>query len=125
MVVAQMQTNGDRLTNSPRVADRGDGARVPALEREIVQLRAALVNSRQIGVAIGMLAQRFRCPTDRAWALLVRLSQDTNVKAAELARILSEALDGRGRSEDAAVLAAVAARLPCDGELDESEGSAR
>jgi hypothetical protein len=53
-------------------------ARYPAaqLEAEIAQLKDALARREQIGVATGLLAQRFADHHERAWSLPVRLSQN-------------------------------------------------
>jgi hypothetical protein len=45
------------------------------LEAEIALLKDALARREQIGVATGLLAQRF-ADHQRAWSLLVRLSQN-------------------------------------------------
>jgi AmiR/NasT family two-component response regulator len=50
-------------------------ARVAQLEAEIAQLKDALARRQQIGVATGLVAQRFAHHPERAWSLLVRLSQ--------------------------------------------------
>ena len=55
-------------------------SRVAELEAEIAQLRDALARRQQIGVATGLLAQRFAISPERAWSLLVRLSQNGHVK---------------------------------------------
>ena len=45
------------------------------LEAEIAQLKDALARRQQIGVATGLVAQRFAHHAERAWSLLVRLYQ--------------------------------------------------
>jgi hypothetical protein len=50
-------------------------ARVAQLEAEIAQLKDACARRQQIGVATGLLAQRFAHHPERAWSLLMRLSQ--------------------------------------------------
>ena len=64
-------------------------------------------------MAIGLLAQRAGNSSDEAWQHLVRVSQDTNIKIREIARILVDARNGRAQPADAATLADVAARLVC------------
>lgn len=49
------------------------------------QLREAIESRQVIGAAIGLVMERSRVSADRAFALLVRASQDTNVKLRELA----------------------------------------
>ncbi len=101
----------DDLTSS---AHGGVGA-VRALEHEVAHLRQGLANARHIGMAIGLLAHQFSCTTDQAWALLVRLSQDSNAKAREVARVLVEGFNGQGRAEDAELMTVVTSQLPSTG----------
>lgn len=56
--------------------------------REEQQIRAALTNRDLIGQAKGMLMERYNLDSQAAFALLARLSQDTNVKLADLAQQL-------------------------------------
>jgi AmiR/NasT family two-component response regulator len=48
---------------------------VAQLEAEIAQLKDACARRQQIGVATGMVAQRFAHHPERAWSLLMRLFQ--------------------------------------------------
>jgi hypothetical protein len=50
-------------------------ARVAQLEAEIAQLKDACARRQQIGVATGMVAQRFAHHPERAWSLRMRLCQ--------------------------------------------------
>ncbi len=54
--------------------------------REQEQLQHAVESRDTIGQAKGMLMERFGVGSDQAFALLRRLSQDTNVKLAQLAQ---------------------------------------
>ncbi len=81
-------------------------------EEKIDNLERALASQRQIGVAIGLLAHRFDCSPEKAWQVLVRLSQTTNVKVRDLSRVLADAHSGRIQPDDAATAASVAAQLP-------------
>ena len=74
--------------------------RVDALEREIVQLREALVRRQQDGVVTGMLAVRYKLTPETAWQVLVRLSQHTNLKMAVVARVIHDGQFGRLAPED-------------------------
>jgi hypothetical protein len=56
-------------------------SRVAQLEAEIAQLKDALARRQQIGVATGLLAQRFAHHPERAWSL-VRVSHNRHVKVA-------------------------------------------
>jgi hypothetical protein len=86
--------------------DPGDTLRL-----QIRNLECAMESQRLIGVAIGLLAQRAGISSDAAWQHLVRVSQDTNIKVREIARILVDARNGRAQPGDAATLADVAGRL--------------
>ena len=86
--------------------------RLQAAEREIAELKEALASQRLIGVAVGLLANRFHCSPDQAWRLLIRLSQNSNVKVREVARILADAHSGVDVSADADVLARLCSQLP-------------
>jgi len=86
--------------------------RLHTAEREVAELKHALASQRLIGVAIGLLAHRFACSPEQAWRLLVRLSQTSNVKVREVARILADAHSGADVTADADVLAILATQLP-------------
>ena len=100
-------TLGDGIDNSSRLADR-----VAELEEQVTQLEGALRTQRQISAVVGILAERLGCATDSAWSVLVRLSQSTNIRVREIARVIGEAYDGRGRAEDAELLTRLMASLP-------------
>jgi len=89
--------------------------RVRQLEAQVAHLQEAMLTQRQIGAVIGMVAQRFGCTTQQAWRLLVRLSQNTNIKVRVVARVLCDAFDGRSRPEDAQLLTRLAPHLPASG----------
>jgi GAF domain-containing protein len=68
---------------------------VIAIEAAVVDdradnLEAALVRSRTIGAAVGILVERFRLSADGAFAVLARLSQNQNRKVADVAVELLE-----------------------------------
>jgi len=77
------------------VAESSDpvALRVLELERKVANLERALVSQRSIGIAIGLLAQWNGCTTDTAWGQLSRISQVTNTKVRDVARILRESID--------------------------------
>ncbi|PYE18113.1 GAF domain-containing protein [Williamsia limnetica] len=56
-----------------------------AAVREKDQIRAALTNRDIIGQAKGMIMERYKLAPDDAFRLLARLSQDSNVKLADIA----------------------------------------
>ena len=52
------------------------------------QLRRALATRTTIGVAIGIVMERFGLDQDSAWAFLQRVSSRQNVKVVDLARLI-------------------------------------
>lgn len=87
-------------------------ARVADLEEQVAQLEGALRTQRQISVVVGILAERLGCSTELSWSVLVRLSQSTNIRVREIARVVGDAYDGRGRAEDAVLLTRLMSSLP-------------
>ena len=85
--------------------------RIAALEDEVAQLREALVHRQQYGVVTGVLAVRFGITPDRAWQLLVRLSQQSSLKVQIVARILHDRFFGQVALEDRAIAARLDARM--------------
>lgn len=66
--------------------------------RELTGLREALRSRHLIGVAQGILMQRYDLTLDQAFAVLSRHSQDSNIKLRELAEQIVEAGGLLGRS---------------------------
>jgi hypothetical protein len=87
-------------------------SRVVELEAEIAQLKDALTRRQQIGVATGLLAQRFAISPERAWSLLVRLSQNGHVKVREIAEAVIDAHCGRLDPSKAKLLSSLEKYLP-------------
>jgi hypothetical protein len=86
--------------------------RVAELEATIAQLREAMVSRQQLGVVTGLVATRLEVTPDEAWAVLVRLSQDTNVKVREVGRVIHDAYTGRLASEDQGLAELLDAKSP-------------
>ena len=114
---------------SPQHTDAGSVAgmggldsRVAQLEAEIAQLKDALARRQQIGVATGLLAQRFAISPERAWSLLVRLSQNSHVKVREIAQSVIEAHCGRLDPVNRQILSTLEKHLPDGVRLVETEG---
>lgn len=59
--------------------------------REKEQIRAALTTRDVIGQAKGMIMERYKLDSDAAFRLLARLSQDSNIRLAEVAEQVIEA----------------------------------
>src|SRR5215207_5244919 len=87
-------------------------SRVAELEAEIAHLKEALARRQQIGVATGLLAQRFGISPDRAWSLLVRLSQNSHVKVREIAQAVVDAHCGRRDHINGEILRSIEMHLP-------------
>ena len=95
------------------VAERPDlDLRVAELEAEIAQLKDALTRRQQIGVATGLLAQRFAINPERAWSLLVRLSQNSHVKVRVIAQAVIDAHCGRRDPSNGEILSSIEKHLP-------------
>jgi hypothetical protein len=99
-------------TTAGSVAGSDISSRAAELEAEIAQLRDALARRQQIGVATGLLAQRFGISPDQAWALMVRLSQNGHVKVREIAKAVVDAHCGRLEPAEVEVLSSLEKQLP-------------
>jgi ANTAR domain len=105
------------------LAERPDlSSRVAELEAEIAQLRDALTRRQQIGVATGLLAQRFAISPERAWSLLVRLSQNGHVKVREIAQAVIDAHCGQLDPAKAEILSSIEKYLPDGVRLVQTDG---
>ena len=100
-------------TEAGLISGNGDiNSRVAELESEIAQLKDALARRQQIGVATGLLAQRFEISPDRAWSLMVRLSQNGHVKVREIAQAVIDAHCGRLDPTEVEILSSIEKLLP-------------
>ena len=86
--------------------------RVAELEATIAQLREGMVSRQQLGVVTGIVATKLEVTPDEGWAVLVRLSQDTNVKVREVGRVILDAYSGRLADEDEALATLIVDRCP-------------
>ncbi len=107
MVPQQPQTVVGLIAGSPETSSR-----VAELEAENAQLRDALARRQQIGVATGLLAQRFGISPDRAWSLMVRLSQNGHVKVRDIAQAVIDAHCGRIDPIEVEILSSIEKHLP-------------
>lgn len=100
-----------------RVLTNGfEDPQVTELRQRVAHLEIALDSQRVIGTTIGILAQRFGCTTEQAWSVLVRVSQHSQYKVRDIARVLVDAFDGRELvAADEELLAAVSRQLPDHG----------
>ena len=103
-------------------ASMDSDSRLAQLEAEVAQLKEALQRRQQIGVATGLLAQRFAISPDRAWSLLVRLSQNSHVKVRDIAQVMINAQSGHIGPSEAEVLRTLQSYLPEDLRLIGSGG---
>ncbi|MGY2127007.1 ANTAR domain-containing protein [Blastococcus sp. SYSU DS0617] len=60
------------------------------VHEHVTQLEAALLSSRRIGIAMGIVMERHRLTEEQAFGVLVRLSQDGNVKVRDIAARIVE-----------------------------------
>ena len=118
MVDTQPAADGEAIPEGQTTTEEADNPtgsehadQMLRLELEVAQLREALLSARHIGMVIGILAVRCNVTTDQSWELLVQLSQRTNVKLAEVARVLHEDFDRHPALDDATLLARIAAKL--------------
>jgi AmiR/NasT family two-component response regulator len=77
-----------------------DGTQLESLQLEIAGLKVALISRATIDQARGILVARFQISPDGAFELLVRWSQDRNIKLRAIAETLvtmaQHGLDGPG-----------------------------
>lgn len=97
-------------------------SRVAQLESEVAQLRDALTRRQQIGVATGLLAQRFAISPERAWSLLVRLSQNSHVKVRDISQVVIAAHCGRPDPISCEILSSIEKHLPDGVRLVQADG---
>ena len=94
-----------------------DGSTEPAaaLRDEIAHLHEAVRSQRDIGMAIGLLSARYGCSTEQAWRTILRVSQDSNTKVRNVARVLVVTHDGTADTEARALLESFVSHLPASG----------
>ncbi len=85
------------------------------LRDEVAHLHEAIGSQRDIGMAIGLVSARYHCSTDQAWRTILRVSQDGNVKARTVARVLVAVHDGTAGDTDEQLLRSFLAHLPASG----------
>jgi hypothetical protein len=103
----------DGVDGQDRMARRWvSPSRVAELEATIAQLRDAMVSRQQLGVVTGIVAAKLEVTPDEAWAVLVRLSQDTNVKVREIGRVIHDAYTGHLAREDEGLAGLLDAKSP-------------
>jgi ANTAR domain len=85
---------------------------VRELETVVAQLEGALSSRQELGLVTGVLAVRLGVTPDVAWSFLVRLSQHSNIKSREIARILRAGYFGQIAEEDRALAARLNEHLP-------------
>jgi hypothetical protein len=86
-----------------------------ALRDEVAHLHEAMGSQRDIGMAIGLMSARFACSTEQAWRTMLRISQDSNTKVRDVARVLVATHDGSADPDDVALLETFAGHLPPSG----------
>jgi ANTAR domain len=86
--------------------------RVAELEKQLEQLREALPTRQQLGLVTGLVAQRYGLAPDEAWALLIRISQNLNVKLREVGQVVLDGYCGQLARHDEALVRRVDAYSP-------------
>jgi ANTAR domain-containing protein len=86
--------------------------RVRELEAAVAQLEEALASRQELGLITGVLAVRLAVTPEVAWSFVVRLSQHTNIKVRDVARILRAGYFGRTADGDRALAARLNEHLP-------------
>ena len=88
------------MSTTMRPEDGADGStddeRVARLRDEIDGLREALETRAMIGQALGMFMERYQIDAQHAWALLVRISQQTNTPVRVVAGKMTSDVTGDG-----------------------------
>ena len=72
----------------------GGPQEIERLKKEVESLRRGLVTRELIGQATGLLAAWLRISTGEAWEVMRALSNHTNLRAREVARLLVASADG-------------------------------
>jgi hypothetical protein len=109
------------VTMSASPLSPGDPAPPPdaphpdALRDEVAHLHQAVKSQRDIGMAIGLLSARFGCSTEQAWRTMLRISQDSNTKVREVARVLVSTHDGTAGPDEHELLTSFVGHLPASG----------
>jgi hypothetical protein len=85
---------------------------VAQLEAEIAQLKDALARRQQIGVATGLLAQRFAHHPERAWSLWCALPINGYVKVRDIAQVVIDAALRSTQQAEVEILGAIEMRMP-------------
>jgi hypothetical protein len=81
------------------------------LAAEVATLRDAIATRTIIGQATGLLAGQLSIPTEVAWRVIRRLSNETHIKLRDVARALVDAHDGRRTAGDAEIGRAISSAL--------------
>lgn len=99
-----------RLGHEPTI--RALHERIEELEAQVEQLREAATGREHVGFACGVLAERYRLSPEAAWLLVRRVSQNTNTRAKDVARLVRADLDGGVTSQDASLALLLNAQVP-------------
>lgn len=84
-----------------REVERAAGTRdvVEALQKEVEELRRAIVSRPVLDIARGIVMATGRCTAVQAWQVLVDTSQHTNTKLRDVASGIVASVDGPPPSE--------------------------
>jgi hypothetical protein len=87
---------------------------VAQLEAEIAQLKDACARRQQIGVATGLLAQRFAHHPERAWHCWYASPKNGHVKVCNIAQAIINAHCGRRSPAEVEILSVIEMHMPDD-----------
>ncbi|MFJ2829256.1 ANTAR domain-containing protein [Streptomyces sp. NPDC087263] len=93
------------------------------MEQELQQLRQAMESRPAIDMARGVLVKVFRCPREEAWRIMVRVSQNSNVKVRNVAEVLLETVQGEPFPDDLRPHLVAAVQAVCDLDASGMNGS--
>lgn len=89
-----------------------DAQSADALQAEVARLKRAVLSRQKLGLVTGLVAERYRLTPEAAWEFLVQLSQHTNVKVREIARLIYDDFCGGLADEDLTLATRVNAVRP-------------
>jgi hypothetical protein len=109
-VLQDSQVLGSAVTHAaPEPSRSAEGA---TAHDEGARCRAAMESRQQLGVATGLTAALTHSTPDEAWALLLTVSRNANIKVREVGRVVVQAYCGDLGSSDRALADRIRPHLP-------------
>ena len=102
-----------------RVAIESSAAdgRAAAPDDHLAECRRAMASRQQLGVATGLTAALTHSTADEAWALLLSVSRNANVKVRDVGRVVVRAYTGELDAQDQLLADRLRRHLPHGGRL--------